>query len=82
MHKSSQDQKHSSLYIRTWNFQSWKQYVCQKNINYVSDYYSGLSRALLRFFPTTFLEIAVFILTFTAEGKRPPYDQSVKEMRQ
>ena len=31
-----------------------------KNINYVPGYFSGLSRALLCFFPTTFLEIAVY----------------------
>ena len=38
-----------------------EQYVYQKNINYVPDYFSGLSHALLCFFPTTFLEIAVYI---------------------
>ena len=32
----------------------------EKNINYVPDYLSGLSRALLCFFPTTFLEIALY----------------------
>ena len=31
-----------------------------KNINYVPDYFSGLSCALLYLFPTTFLEKAVF----------------------
>ena len=56
----SQDRKIVSLCIRTWNLYSWNQYVYQKNINYVPEYVSGLSCALLCFFPTTFLEIAVY----------------------
>ena len=34
-------------------------YANEKNI-YDPDYISGLSRALLGFFPTTFLEIAIY----------------------
>ena len=34
--------------------------VYQKNINYVPDYFSGLSRTIFCLFPTTFLEIAVY----------------------
>ena len=33
-------------------------YANEKNVYYDPDYLSGMSRALLRFFPTTFLEIA------------------------
>ena len=40
----------------------------EKNIYYAPDYISGLSRALLRFFPTTFVEIAVFLLFCSARG--------------
>ena len=54
--------KNSSLCIRTWNLKSWKQYVYQQHMNYVPDYFSGLSRALLCFFPTTYFEIAVYLL--------------------
>ena len=53
--------KNSSLCIGTWNLQSWKQYVYQKNTNSVPDHFPRLSRALLCSFLTTFLEIAVYI---------------------
>ena len=36
-------------------------YANEKNIYYDPDYISGLSRALVRFFPTTFFEIVTIM---------------------
>ena len=52
------DQKIVLLWLCTWNLLSCNQYVYQKNINYVSGKLSGLSRVVMCFFPSTFLEIA------------------------
>ena len=60
--------KNSSLLHPHVEFVIMEQYVYQKNINYVPDYFSGLSRALLCIFPTTFLEIAVYVCFESAEN--------------
>ena len=49
----------SQVFIVRSRHQSSVLYANETNIYYDPDYILGLSRALLRFFPTTFLEIAV-----------------------
>ena len=41
----------------------FRNFTVLKFIDHIPDYLTGLSRALLRFFPTTFLEMAVYSIT-------------------